>query len=179
MINSRVSGDRFDQLFSELKHESDRGCILVGTSAVDDALKIALKRRLSTDEHIRNKAVEPMFESMGPLSTFSARIKLAYAVGLIPRWIFEDLEKIRKIRNRAAHEHTAHSFDTPHVANLSEALQGAGFALTRLETLDDRNQVSPETLSLKAIRTGISEIHPFIRAVCYIAGYLDSLAENV
>ena len=179
MINSRVSSDRFDQLFSELKHESDRGCILVGTSAVDDALKIALKRRLSTDEHVKKRAVEPMFESMGPLSTFSARIKLAYAVGLIPRWIFEDLEIIRKIRNRAAHEHTAHSFDTPHVASLSEALQGAGFALTRLEALGDRNLSLPETSSLVAIRTGISEIHPFTRAVCYIAGYLDSLAERV
>jgi DNA-binding MltR family transcriptional regulator len=166
-------------LFSELKHESDRGCILVGTSAVDDALKIALKRRLSIDEHIKVKAVEPMFESMGPLSTLSARIKLAYAIGLIPRWIFEDLEKIRKIRNRAAHQHIAHSFDTPYVASLSEDLQGAGYALARLETLGERNQALPEKSSLEAIKTRVSEVPPFIRAVCYIAGYLDSLAERV
>jgi hypothetical protein len=39
----------------------------------------------------------------GPASTFSAKILICYAFGLINKDAFDDLNKIRKIRNKFAH----------------------------------------------------------------------------
>ena len=83
-------------------NESDRGCVLVGAALVE--------RRLDDIfEHVfqRNKASKAiqkaLFDSNGPLSTFSAKIKLAYALGFIRKQTFEDLEAVRRIRNDFAH----------------------------------------------------------------------------
>jgi hypothetical protein len=41
---------------------------------------------------------------MAPLSSFSARIKLAFSLNLIPDTVYNDLERVRDVRNAFAHQ---------------------------------------------------------------------------
>nr|WP_249811392.1 MltR family transcriptional regulator [Bradyrhizobium sp. 197] len=68
---------------------------------------------------IGGKHAEDLVEGFNaPLGTLSARIKGAYAVGLLSDQQFEDLERIRKIRNEFAHNWAGCTFGSPKVASL-------------------------------------------------------------
>ena len=125
MTNEDEANKRFKANSAEMTAESDRGCILIGASLLDDALSNLLRSRLAPDAHVRKHAMEPLFAAMGPLSSFSSRINMAYCLELLQRWEFEDLELIRKIRNKAAHEYTAKSFKSPEIIQFADRLQGA------------------------------------------------------
>jgi hypothetical protein len=83
----------------KIEGESDRGVALIIAAWVDDALGDLLKAYLVQD----GKAIEEMFKQMAPLSTFSAKIKAAYLVGLIDKRLLDNLDTIREIRNDFAH----------------------------------------------------------------------------
>ncbi|NGX93737.1 MAG: transcriptional regulator [Candidatus Afipia apatlaquensis] len=51
-----------------------------------------------------------------PLGTFSARIKMAYSLGLITRPQREDLDRLRRIRNEFAHTWEPVTFTAPKIA---------------------------------------------------------------
>jgi DNA-binding MltR family transcriptional regulator len=59
---------------------------------------------------------------MGPLSSFSQRIAIAYAFGLIPKQRYRDFELIRKIRNHFAHHPMDTTFATAEVQKLAAGL---------------------------------------------------------
>jgi DNA-binding MltR family transcriptional regulator len=123
---------RKERIINELEAESDRGCILVAASALDDFLEELLKIALVADPHSVKHAVIPLFEGMGPLSTFSAKIKLAYALGLINKTDFTDLEKIRRIRNIASHEYSAMTFESQEIVEICCTLDSADLVVQHL-----------------------------------------------
>lgn len=92
---------------NRLAGESDRGAALTVAAWVDDALGALLKAYLVQDA----KVIEEMFKQMAPLSSFSAKIKAAYLVGLIDRRQFDNLDTIRVIRNDFAHSRTDVTFE--------------------------------------------------------------------
>lgn len=53
---------------------------------------------------------EKIFGSNGGLSTFSSKIDMAYALGLLGKEAKSDLHKIRKMRNAFAHDHKPLNF---------------------------------------------------------------------
>ena len=66
---------------------------------MQDALKGLLLRSF-----VRSSGkIRGMFEPDGALSAFASQIRLAYALGLVSPAIYNDLELIRQIRNKAAH----------------------------------------------------------------------------
>lgn len=82
-----------------LAEESDRGCALYAAAYLDRALSDLLFVSLVAHKKIE----EDLFKSSAPLSTFSARIKMAYYLGKLPPSGRRDLETIRSIRNDFAH----------------------------------------------------------------------------
>ena len=94
----------FDQsgiVVEALQMESDRGAALVCAAYLDDALAALLRAALADDP----AKVDSLLEQDG---TFSARIKLAYCMGLITAAEARNLDIIRGIRNKPF----AHQFDT-------------------------------------------------------------------
>jgi DNA-binding MltR family transcriptional regulator len=89
----------FAEAIATFTKQTDRGCALVAAAWVDDALAEYVRAVLRPDQHVSDQ----LFQSEGPLGTFSARIKIAYMFGLIERYEYEDLEIIRSIRNEFAH----------------------------------------------------------------------------
>jgi len=82
-----------------LSEESDRGCALFAAAYLDRALSDLLFVSLVAHKKIE----EDLFKANAPLSTFSARIKMAYYLGKLSPSARQDLETIRSIRNDFAH----------------------------------------------------------------------------
>lgn len=103
----------FVDFLPELNRESDRGQSLVACSFLDDLLKRILSAHFAHQE-VGLKLVEGF---NAPLGTFSTRIAAAFALGLVTEREYRELEILRRIRNRFAHEiHIA--FDTNAVRDL-------------------------------------------------------------
>jgi DNA-binding MltR family transcriptional regulator len=83
----------------ELNKESDRGAVLISAAFLDDLLRRTLRAFLIEN----TSAKELVDEYPGPLSTFSARIHAAHALGLISDDERHDCHLIRKVRNEFAH----------------------------------------------------------------------------
>lgn len=169
-------------LFDEMSSESDRGCILVGASVLEELLEDVIRLKLSPDKHVVKHAVEPLFSPMGPLSSFSAKIKAAYSLGLVKKWCFEDLEKVRKIRNVAAHSYASNSFANQDVSKITCQLTGADLAV---KSFPDKPQHTGDknTSQRKSTKGEEPPLHKervrFIFTVNYIAGILHGFLEGV
>jgi DNA-binding MltR family transcriptional regulator len=174
-----------NQIIEELTTESDRGCILVGASVLSHFLEEILRTALVTNSHAMKHAVAPLFGSMGPLSTFSVKIKLAYGLGLIPMYCFTDLEKIRRIRNVAAHEYSAMSFENQEIIEITRTLEGADHAVQAISAQDKVNtdsqkqvDTNPQVDVVKPRAKIPMERVRFIMTVSHIAGRLQGYVEG-
>lgn len=88
-----------NQLTKELHNLDERGLILSLAAFAEDALGSLLKAFM-----LPNDAAHQLLDGFNaPLGTFSSRIKAAYALGLITKEQFTDLEHLRKIRNDFSH----------------------------------------------------------------------------
>jgi DNA-binding MltR family transcriptional regulator len=99
-----LEGDSADQVNELLYKESDRGSILVLGAWLDELLGELLRRQLGHHQ----ATVDKLFDGYtSPLGTFSARINMAHALGCIAEDEWKALDKIRELRNAAAHfEHS-------------------------------------------------------------------------
>jgi DNA-binding MltR family transcriptional regulator len=87
------------EVMAQYLSETDRSCAILICSHLDQLLETLLKARLVS---IRSKT-DDIFEGYGPLGSFSARIEIAYRLGLISNCMRADLHMVRKIRNHMAH----------------------------------------------------------------------------
>jgi len=101
---SSLSGEQAAALFLEirgqLRKESDRGTVIVSAALVEEALEALLKARLAPT----NGKDDELFDiPYAPLGTLSAKIDLAYRVGIIRAQLKSSLHLLRKMRNDFAH----------------------------------------------------------------------------
>ncbi|MGX8007939.1 MltR family transcriptional regulator [Mesorhizobium sp. ORM8.1] len=68
---------------------------------------------------------EVIYDNNGPLSTFSGKIKIASAFGIISVELAAELHKIREIRNKCAHTRTPLTFETPEIIEEINKLSNA------------------------------------------------------
>ncbi len=79
---------------------------------LDDSLRQILTNFLVKDEKESKENDIKLFENIGgPFSTFSARIQASYRLGLISKTEKDELDLIRDIRNKFAHQVELSSFD--------------------------------------------------------------------
>jgi len=103
--------------FEELQSESPRAAVIIASAFLDAQLRMLISKSLIDD----SKIVDELMES--DLATFSARIKVAYCLGLISESLFHDLNIIRKIRNKFAHEMHGYTFDEPEIVAWCNSLK--------------------------------------------------------
>jgi DNA-binding MltR family transcriptional regulator len=120
---------------------------------------------------------------MGPLATFSAKIKLAYSLGLISKVCFTDLEKIRRIRNIASHEYSETTFERPDIIEINRTLDGADEMVPYLPVSGKERDPSAAPPSDPPLSRVKIERFRFILSVFWIAVKLEKkgkwLAENL
>ena len=92
------------ELAQTLFKESDRGCVLVAASLLDEVLEGLLRAACDQRPHVVTAAVDPLFKQpAAPLRSFWAKIQLAYAIRIVDGVAYAALEIIRKLRNAVAH----------------------------------------------------------------------------
>jgi len=116
----------FDKLFT-FNEKDDRNIVIMGASFLEMALMHVLRAFLPEDD----KEVEKLFNSSnGALATFSSKISMAYALGLMDKIVKDDLHLIRKIRNEFAHNLVV-TFDDKKIADWCKSLQWHKEAMLR------------------------------------------------
>jgi hypothetical protein len=98
---------------AELSSEKPRSAAIVAAAYLEDVATLTLLTKmvpLSNNEH------DSLFSGSAPLSPFSAKIQMLYAMGIIGKKIKHDLEAIKEIRNAFAHAKMSIDFDTPAIA---------------------------------------------------------------
>ena len=109
---SRLSptDDEIDVLLSEIDTHNHRAAAVLGGAFVEDALEYAIQRRFLS---LSKAESEFIFEYPGPLSSFDAKIRAGFGIGLYGTIVRNDLHVIRRVRNAFAHAKKPISFDTP------------------------------------------------------------------
>ncbi len=104
-------GDQLNRTFEEVFKQTDRASAIVSSALLEELLERLLLAFL-----IDHQSVErDLFDGMSPLSTMSAKINLAYYLGLLEQSEFEDLKLIKNIRNDFAHSFEGINFETQRI----------------------------------------------------------------
>jgi hypothetical protein len=102
-----MMSQNFTKYFDLMRGESDRGSVLVAAALLDGILCELLKSKLAPSIDKKDE----LFGDYQPYSSFSARIDLAYRLGLIRPTIRKSCHLLRKIRNDFAHVTDIKGFD--------------------------------------------------------------------
>ncbi|MCL4534996.1 MAG: hypothetical protein M1370_07560 [Bacteroidetes bacterium] len=108
--------------YEELQNESARGAVLIAAAFLDAQLRNLLSRSFVKNPKIVKKLLGTGREH-APLSSFSSRIDAAYCLGLISESMYDDLHRIRDIRNNFAHRMHGYSFDDPLIVSWCKSLK--------------------------------------------------------
>lgn len=93
----------FDEFADELLSETQpRALMILASSQVDYLLRAALEKYF-LPKSASPKNPDELFDGDVPLSTFSSRISITRRLGLIDPTFYDLLNKLRGIRNNAAH----------------------------------------------------------------------------
>lgn len=121
-LNENLPGlARIFQFFGSIQSESDRGVVICASSFLEDILGQAIRSKLRLISNPTNEMVEAVRQPqpeivsekvldsllsdrpIPPLGSFAARTKMARALGLINNVMMNALDRIRRMRNDAAH----------------------------------------------------------------------------
>ena len=95
-----LDSEDWQQFRRQYESSDDRSCAILCAAYLDDCLDVVVRNALLGNEN----AIKGLLDEMMPLSSFSAKIKLAFCLNLINESIFHDLDLVRKIRNKFAHK---------------------------------------------------------------------------
>lgn len=96
----------YNKMVDLFRKESDRSAAILAVSFLDNSL-----RKLLSAYFVKHRKVTELFEGDRPLATFSSKITIAFALGLLSADTFADLTVLRRIRNHFAHSEEAATFN--------------------------------------------------------------------
>lgn len=114
-----IQDEHIQDIIHELDHQSDRGAALVAATLVDISLRRLMRTRFANFEDFEKIVFDG---EAAPLGNFSARIKLARAMGVVGSAVEDHLNRIRRIRNQFAHSALKIDFQHPLIAAEIEGL---------------------------------------------------------
>ena len=132
MSNKRLPNDSEDvkvraaAFLKTIKAESDRGCVLVAAAFLDEALELLLRSKMKSEPQVVKKSADPLLTGIGPLKSFWAKTELCRTLDLLAEWEYEDLSRIRNLRNLFAHSYEHADFDDPRVIEIVMKLNAFG-----------------------------------------------------
>lgn len=165
------SWNRLMLVAKEFEGATDRATAIVSGAFLDDCLAGLLHAYMVSD----TGSDAAVFSGNGPLSTFSAKIVMAFRLGIISEDERSDLEKIRKIRNRFAHEVTLSSFEDQSTRDLCKLI---ATPLEMISITIDGSLVTSLDQLLKVRDSTISSREIFQQAVVHLMVRLGGRAMN-
>ena len=105
--------------YDALNQESDRAAAILAAAHFENVLgKQIMHKFVELNRELQKK----IFDGYGPLSTFSAKIDIAFALGLYDEENRKGLHKIRRIRNEFAHAPIPIKFNNEKIADMCSKL---------------------------------------------------------
>jgi hypothetical protein len=116
---------------------SDYAIAIIGASLIERALEAAILSRFMPLE-IKDRNWMFSFRQKGPLADLGARSRFGLALGLFGQPTFEDLEKIRTVRNLFAHSPSLRKFSEKPIARACNRFNVTEFVFRHEPALDHR-----------------------------------------
>jgi DNA-binding MltR family transcriptional regulator len=110
--------DTYTEFQKNYDGESDRSVVILAGSFLEQVLEKYLLKKF-----VDSPSVTKLFTGYSPLATFAAKIDIAFAIGLLPVHVYEDLKVIKKLRNIFAHEADVLNFESSRVCDICSNLQ--------------------------------------------------------
>jgi hypothetical protein len=114
----------FEAVLNELRTQNDRGMAITAGATVEHALQLAIEAKWPAMSKTRRDEV---FGDNSPLGTFSAKIIVACAMGLIHDTTTIRLHIMRRIRNEFAHDMKPINFASERPLKLCQKLPDPDF----------------------------------------------------
>lgn len=148
----------FNRFYEEFQNESDRACALLGAAFLDEQLRAILEAFCVDDR----RAMIKLFEGgTAPLGTFSSRISAAYALGFLARTERRDLDLVRGIRNKFAHQLHGLTFESEEIKSQCMKMRYDDFLLKQVGPVGPRTRyvwcVARNANAIGVRRLGIRE----------------------
>jgi DNA-binding MltR family transcriptional regulator len=105
----------YRDLVETLDTRSDRDFALTFCAYLEDTLHALFRKVLLDQGNPNGDFINNLMRNYGPLSSFNARIDVAYALGWIGRNMWKDLKTIKAVRNLFAHQYKISTFDHPDI----------------------------------------------------------------
>ena len=119
--------------------ENDRTVGIVGGSILEARLEEKLKSQLkAADNKDDQKILDDFFQGLGPLATFSAKIRLGYLMKLYSYTVYSELNAIKDIRNFFAHDRMPVGFDSPEISKFINKLKLIENHIRPISELDEQ-----------------------------------------
>jgi DNA-binding MltR family transcriptional regulator len=147
----------FHDLFN-LQQKDERSIALIGGTFCEMALEQILKSFLPDDE----KQVDKLFEFNQPLGSFSSKISMVLCLGLVDKVIVRDLDMIRKIRNKFAHNLYA-SFSDSQIKNWCNEL--------KFHQISMMMKAPADTEELLIFQAGVNQVISHLSALASASRY--------
>lgn len=148
------------QFFAALKRESERGQVILLTSQIDDLLKQILKAHLKPHRG-KEDDDDKLFRLMGPLSSFSSHIEVAYRLGLISKASADCFDLLRDIRNDCAHQTEPFSYQKGSHSQKFENVKTLTFQLSGMAKFY-------ETVERVSVAVGFNTKEPFLFVIAIV-----------
>ena len=109
-----IAGLWSDHFDASIRTESTRAKVVLAACYIDELLYQLLALALRPVDTVK----DPLLDGpQAPLGTFSAKIDLAFRLGLIVQKVQKRIHLVRKIRNEFAHNLDGCTFDSPTINN--------------------------------------------------------------
>jgi DNA-binding MltR family transcriptional regulator len=113
LLKQVPSPQEYQVAWENVRKDGSRGSVILAGTLVEDSLRALLISRMAPG--VEKDGSKDLFGPMKPLSTFSAKIRMGFAMKLYGERTFDDLELLKKLRNLFAHGRLAIDFNTPEV----------------------------------------------------------------
>jgi DNA-binding MltR family transcriptional regulator len=152
-VDSDIYFEPLNQLHRRLNDLDERGLVLTLAAFAEDSLADLLKAFM-----LDNSATKKLVGGYdAPLGTLSARIRACYALGLITKGQYHDLEHLRSVRNKFSHTWEPISFEDQEVKKHIKAMHYSNLIEKFPETLREKIESSISVLLLE-IKVAIGQI---------------------
>jgi len=104
--------EEYQIAWQSVRKDEPRTSVILAATLVEDLLRSLLVAHMAKGAD-KKDGPKDLFGPMKPLSTFSAKIRLGYAMKLYGDRTFHDLDLLREVRNAFAHGKLSIDFSTP------------------------------------------------------------------
>jgi mannitol operon repressor len=125
MTTKRMNLDEYkwESFYEEFQSESPRAAVIISGAFLDSLLRDLIASFMIENKKVVDELLGSDKNPETPLSSFGARIKTAFCLGLISNIEYHDLNIVKKMRNKFAHKLHGFTFESEEIVGFCNSLK--------------------------------------------------------